>query len=491
MVKPVSNQKSIKKATIGMENSKLYSTLNTFDKYEQNRIRKFLESPYFNRNEALIKLFELICSHFNTNGQNKLLKNKLWASIYPNEPYDDVLFRKNCSDLLKLIENYLVQQSLEQDSVQRKILLMDALKHRKISTLYNSAVRSARKLADDSPFRSYRYYHQQYKIEKAYFELFEVEKDRTAKYNVEEMLNNLDWFYLTEKLRNSCIILTQQRLVSHEYDILLLESIVDIISSYGLLKVPSIAIYFTILQTLKEPDDTIHYFRLRELITKHIEKFPRAEAEFIYQSASNYCIIKINKGSSEFLEEYFNLSVILLENGMLFNINELSPWHFRNIVVAALRVGKYTWTENFIREYSKYLPESMRDNAVSFNSAQLYFSQKKWDKVIELLREVEYEDFTYNLNSKTMLLSTYYEIDEIEPLFSLLDSFRTYLNRHKNIPSARRTPYMNLIRFTKKLARVIPGDKSIVEKLRKELDEMPTGSVANSNWLSEKLIELE
>ncbi|RME04339.1 MAG: hypothetical protein D6816_09815, partial [Bacteroidetes bacterium] len=240
-----------------------------------------------------------------------------------------------------------------------------------------------------------------------------------------------------------------------------------------------------------EPDQTEHYYSLKKLISNEIEKFPRSEAEFIYQAAMNYCVLNINKGSSEFLEEYFNLSVILLENGMLFNNNELSPWHFRNIVVAALRVGKYTWTENFIKEYSKYLPESMRDNAVSFNTAQLYFSQKKWDKVIELLREVEYEDFTYNLNSKTMLLSTYYEIDEIEPLFSLLDSFRTYLNRHKNIPAARRTPYMNLIRFTKKLARIIPGEKAAVEKLRKELDEMPTGSVANSKWLNEKLAELE
>lgn len=491
MVKPVSNQKLIKKDLIGVENSKLYSTLKTFDKYEQNKLRKFLKSPYFNKNEALIKLFELLCAHFNSNGQKALTKNYLWEKIYPKQSFDDVLFRKNCSDLLKLIESYLVQQSLEEDPVQRTILLMDALKHRKISSLYNSAVRSARKLADDSPFRSYQFYHQQYKIEKAYFELFEVEKNRTAKYNLEEILNNLDWFYIAEKLRFASIGYTQQRFISHDYNILLLEDILKAVQQHNLLKIPTIAVYYTILQTQREPENTDHYYHLKRLISEDIDKFPKLEAEFIYQSALNYCIFRINKGSSEFLEEYFNLSVILLENGMLFNNNELSPWHFRNIVVAALRVGKYQWTENFIREYSRYLPESMRDNAVSFNTAQLYFSQKKWDKVIELLREVEYEDFTYNLNSKTMLLSTYYEIDEIELLFSLLDSFRTYLNRHKDIPAARRTPYLNLIRFTIKLARIIPGDKEAVLKLKKELEEMPTGAVANSNWLQEKLQELE
>ncbi len=487
----MSNQEPGTLSPSGVKSSKLYSTLQAFDKYEQNRIRKFIISPYFNKNQSLVKLFDLLTDHLNSNPASPLEKVSLWKKIYPGQPYDDVLFRKNFSDLLKLVEAYLIQQALEADEVQRYIYLMDSLRLKKITPLYRSAERSARRLAEASPYKSHQYYLHQYKIEKAYFELFEVEKDRTAKYNVEEMLNNLDWFYIAEKLRYACIIFTQQRLVSHQYHILLLDQIQKTVVENDLLKIPPIAIYFTILQTLIEPENTANYHKLKQLIKEHVDKFPKSEAEFIYQSASNYCIIKINQGSQEFLEEYFNLSVILLENGMLFNNNELSPWHFRNIVVAALRVGRYEWTENFIKEYSKYLPESMRENAVSFNLAQLYYSQKKWDKVIELLREVEYEDFTYNLNSKTMLLSTYYETDEIEPLFSLLESFRTYLNRHKNIPAARRIPYMNLIRFTKKLARIMPGDTTAIEKLRKELNETGDGKIANVNWLREKLEELE
>jgi hypothetical protein len=101
------------------------------------------------------------------------------------------------------------------------------------------------------------------------------------------------------------------------------------------------------------------------------------------------------------------------------------------------------------------------------------FLPKEFDKVIELLREVEYEDFTYNLNSKVMLLFTYYEMDEIEPLYSLFESFRVYLNRHKAIPEQRKNNYKNLIKYTKKLTKVMPGDKKAIEKLKKEVQEHP------------------
>lgn len=253
--------------------------------------------------------------------------------------------------------------------------------------------------------------------------------------------------------------------------------------------VPPVAVYFQIYLTYIDAEDTDHYFKLMKILEKFGDDFPRNEAEFIYQAALNYCVKKLNQGSRQFLEEYFNVFVILLEKKLLLTDGELSPWHFRNIVVIALRLGKSNWTEDFIKNYKKFLPESMRDNAVSFNTAKLYFSQKRFEKVIELLRTVEYEEFTYNLNSKTMLLSTYYEMDEIEPLYSLMDSFRTYLNRHKDFSAAKRKPYLNLIKYTKMLTRITPGDKKALEKLKLEVEE--TKDISSLNWLKEKIAELE
>ena len=179
----------------------------------------------------------------------------------------------------------------------------------------------------------------------------------------------------------------------------------------------------------------------------------------------------------------------MLKKEIIIANGEISPWYFRNIVVVALRLGEYAWTEDFIIKYQDFLEEDFRRNTVTYNLAQLYFYQKKYEKVIEQLQNVEYDDITYSLNSKTMLMATFYELDDIDPLFSLMESFRTYLNRQKSLPPSKARDYLNLIRFTKRLVRLIPKDHDAINKLKE--DVLKEKGAVNANWLLEKIAELE
>ena len=175
------------------------------------------------------------------------------------------------------------------------------------------------------------------------------------------------------------------------------------------------------------------------MLEEHSLKFSKQEALTIYYSAINYSIRKINSGNQKFLDELFDLYHDLIVKEIIFINDEISPLDFKNIVVLAFRLGKYSWAESFILKKKKKITEAFRENAVTFNLAQVYFYQREYDKVIEQLQNVEYEDVTYNLDSKSILIATYYEMDELEPLYSLFESFRVYLNRHKSIPEKRRT----------------------------------------------------
>ena len=473
-----------------MYNSKLYAILEHFDKYEQNRCRKYIQSPYFNRSEELVELFDRQVGAINRDNGINLEKEYLWKKIQPGKGYDDVRFRKYCSDLLKLVEGYLAQQAYERNPLDYATYLMESISKKKVPELFKTAIRAARRLSQKQPYRSATYYYHQYNIEKNLYNLTEFETKRSNRTNIEDIASNLDVFYLAEKLRILCAAITQQTFVSHNYQFLFIEEIIKYVEEIDYEQYPPIALYYQIYLTLTDTENEEHYFKLRALLDKYGLQFQADEAkDVLYMAAQNYCIRKINKGNHKFTEEIFSLYEDLIQKGILIADGELSPWYFKNIVVVALRLGKYEWTEAFINNYSEHLPEAFRVNAVTYNLAQVYFYQKKHDKVIQLLQEVEYDDVAYNLGSKAMLLATYYETEEIEPLYSLFESFRAYLNRHKDIPVNRRRNYGNLIKFTKKLTRTMPGDESAIKKLKEEIKS--TKNIASVNWLKEKIAELE
>jgi len=476
-----------------MYNNKLYNILENLDKYEQNRCRKYIKSPYFNRSPQLLQLYESLVKEINAAKKKGLEKEMLWELLQPHKPYDDVRFRKYCSDLQKLIEGYLQQEVYLDNPIEQSAHLMQAVRQKNLPELFNTATRNAKNAANKYPYRSAKYYLNQYKVESSFYDMAQSESNRSTRSNIEKISENLDVFYLAEKLRILCNAITRQKFTSSlDYKLLLTEEIILKVQELDtdLHKYPAIAIYYQIYLTLTQSENEQHYFKLKKLLNEYSLLFPQKEArEVLYMAAQNYCIRKLNQGSHKFTIEAFQLYEDMIAKEILFEDGEFSPWYFKNIIVIALRLGKYDWTENFINDFSDKLPGAYRENALTYNLAQVYFYQKKYDKVIEQLHNVEYEDVSYNLNSKAMLLATYYETDEIEPLYSLSDSFRAYLNRHKDIPLNRRKNFSNLIKYTKKLTRIMPGDTKSIDKLKHEIST--TKNIASLNWLKEKIAELE
>ena len=470
-----------------MQKSKVYSILQYFDKYQQNSLRKYIISPYFNKHEVLINLFELLITNINESPEQPIKKKEIWKSLVPNKEYDDVRFRKLNSDLLKLVESFLAQQVYEENPLHQATYLMESVSNLKMEKLYNTSLRTARRLSKQQFFKPANYYFYQYQIEKNHYEIKDSELNRESKTNYEAIVKNLDSFFLAEKLRWYTSILSRQNVMNYKYNLLFIDEIIEHIKKYNYDETPPIAIYYQIYLTQKESETEDHYFKLKDLIERYSLLFPIKEANDIYSHAINYCINNVNQGKDKFLYEFLDINEDLLRKEILID-GELSPWKFQNIVIIALRVGKFEWTENFIKKYIEKLPESYRENALTFNLARLYFYQKKHDNVISLLQTVEYEDIAYNLISKAMLLCTYYETDEIDSLYSFTDTFRVYLNRNKNITQKRKKSYLNLIKYVRKLARLIPGDKKAVQQLKLEIEQ--ASEVNSKKWLKEKIKEL-
>jgi len=470
-----------------MRQTRVYSILQQFPRIEQNRCRKYLQSPYFNQNETIVDLFELILEDFRKPAKEDWSKSAVWEALGLPQPVDDVRLRKYFSDLQKLVEGYLGQQVYDQRVVQQYENIMESISLKKLEGMDSTANRKARKSLEKTDHRSSRFYLDHYLIDKQFYNLTQFDTKRSVRSNIDQMAENLDHFFLIEKLRFHTTVLMQKRLVNYDYSLSMMEEIVDYARKHQDALPESIGLYLKVLNLYEQEENIELYYEYKKELTRVGHLFPYDELIEIYRIGTNYCVQKLNRGQSNFLQELFELYEKLIEMEVKFN-QDLNPWDFRNAIVVALRLGHYDWTETFIEENARWIPESYRDNAVTFNLATLYFYRQDYDQVIKLLRYVEYDDITYNLNSKTILLHTYYETDEIESLYSLFESFRVYLNRNKSISEAKKADYKNLIKFTKKLTRIQPGDEKSLKKLTDEIQE--TKRLASRKWLVDKVEEL-
>lgn len=217
---------------------------------------------------------------------------------------------------------------------------------------------------------------------------------------------------------------------------------------------------------------------------KHRYDFSLEEQREIHEAAVSFCINRLNRGDDSMNREIFELYQEAIRSNILIEDANLSPTTFRNIIAVALRLDEFEWVEKFISEFSPWIEVKYRDNAIYFNTARLYFYQRKYGEVVENLQKVTYEDIWYNLNTRSILILAYYELEEFDVLDSHLTSFKTFLNREKSLGS-RKTHYLHLIKYVKYLINNNYNDQKKLQDLRQQVVE--TQGVVNKQWLLEKI----
>lgn len=471
-----------------MRNTKIYFVVAKLEKKEQKKFLHFLQSPYYNSSKDLIVIYQMMINYLKGVRKTELSKEKIWKKIHPTKQYDDVRFRKHLSELFKLMEQFLALQAYEADIFQQQNNLIKSISEKKLDKIADQNTRKARDIYDKSPYIQSRFYFSKYQLESNIYKLKGYDIKRTVESNLPAVIQNLDYFYFTERLKLMNSLIERGLLTTSKDSQLYTQEIIQYIDSTNSTAIPSIAIYYKLYLMLVEPNNDQHYFELKDLLKEHYLKFSPSEAYEMFSRSINYAIRRSNKGDSQFQKELFLTYKELVNNKLLLtNKDGFRPAVFRNIIVTGLRLNEFTWVKDFIQDYQQYLPPESRENTVRYNLATLYFYQKKYTEVIDQLRNVEFEDLFYNLNSKSILLATYYETDEIEPLYSLFDSFTVFVKRQKKLSTARKALYLNLIKYTRRLTRLNPGDLKGLEKISDEV--IANRNIASYKWLKDKIEE--
>ena len=268
-----------------------------------------------------------------------------------------------------------------------------------------------------------------------------------------------------------------------------LASIIPSIPSNDLLNTSNLLKFYNDLyKTLKVEKPLLKDIsRLLDSFDKLMIKLPHDEFRTIYEGLMNYFIFQFNRGNDTFNFENFRIRKIAVEKGIYRD--SIDTPVYRNICFMACRVQEYDWALQFANDYKHKLPLSEQTSAYSFNIARIYYYDKKYEEVIMTLRDVEYKDMTYNLNSKLILMMAYYELEEYDPLIAAIRAFKVFLRRRRNISQARKENFNGYCDVLFNIVRAEENrDKKRLQKASEILDSIP--SIPSKDLLKRMIVEV-
>lgn len=469
-----------------MQKSKLVDLLKTLSKSDLTALRQLNKPKENSKPNRALKLLDLIAP--NLQRPTRLpTKEEAYKKIFPGTRFSEKKLSYVMTDLLHRTEQFIITQEVFSEELRNRLRLLRYYDSARLEKHYEEVMRETEKVLTGYPFDDASKYFNQFLLNEITNHHFDRLKERRHDDSLQKAIDNLDIYYLIIKLKHSCEIVNRQRFSSSTYDLRFINEILQYLEANPHEQVPAIACYYHIYRMLTEPENETWFAEVKKLLDKHSSQFPDNEAKDMYDYALNYCIIRINEGKQAFLREVFLLYQALLEKELLFIEKTLSPWSFKNIVVVALRLKEYKWAEGFIETYKNRISPEFRANAYAYNRAYVHFHRRQYEQALLMLQSVEFTDIYYSLDTRSLTLKIYFELNEVEALRSHISAFRQFLNRNKLVSESMRSVYLNQIRFIQRILRLKPRDAEARTKLRSDLEA--TAQIADKSWVEEKVRE--
>jgi len=483
-----------------MLKSSLIQLLRSFSKKEMSRFVKYVDSPYFNVHQDIIRLIaylESIYPHFN---EKNCDRNLIFKKTKPKATFNLSKLKHLFSFTISLAEEFLIIERIQERKNLSQLLLLRQLSNKKLDNRFQRQLKKFQKNREKIEERDTNFFYHEYVLSNLINDHLYIQTNRYEDDYLGKIDQNLDIFYLSEKLKNACQILSRNQTFQSTVKYPLINDLLQYIEhnrSY-FEDQPQVLLYFQLHQILSGTEEDSAFKELISDLEKRAHEFSVAEQHSFFGFCTSYCIKQINLGKSDYLNRLFSLYKLMLNLGLLLEGGHISEWRYKNLVTVGTRLKEYEWTENFIEDYKDQLQKKVRENAYTYNLASYYFAVNKMDEALQILNSVKYTDLVYVLGSRTLLLKIYYETKEEEAMTYQIDAFLSFLKRNRSVSEPGKKRYTNLLKYLKKLGRIRANIKLKREQgILDDLDDIllavqsQRSQVTNAPWVISKIEELQ
>jgi hypothetical protein len=175
--------------------------------------------------------------------------------------------------------------------------------------------------------------------------------------------------------------------------------------------------------------------------------------------------------------------------------NFMAHYIYIAIAMNAVALGKTEWAEKFLNKYKSYIHEDFRDSIYNCCMSNYHIEKREFDQALDKLSRVKPIDINFKLNINTTLLKIYFCKNESESFLSLVDSFRHFIKRNKEMRLMDRTSHNNFLLYLKlkKIFILKTGDQkynySDIMILKSSLEK--NSETSYKKWLLNEFPQIE
>lgn len=461
--------------------SNLNLLFNSLSDSELKDLDKIVVSPFFNYREEEIQLFKYLLAT-KKKGHSPTGEDA-FNNAFPNQPIDLAKLRHVMTYLTRIIHRYLAINEMEGNDTEKQLLLTRSLRRRNLTKLFLSQYNEAEhQLQNIAPIGLDTYYHQLQLHTEHY--TYSITNRQSQTTGPQQLADDLDLFYIVQKLKHTCNILSYKNIFRYEEDVTLSAEALALIERKNMLDNVLVKLLYFNYQCLNEPANETHFAQLKETLLNHAERIDVIDLKDIYTLAINYCIKWANSGKRIYSQHLFDIYKSGLEKKVFEENGMLSPFTYKNIVAIAVGQSAYDWVNHFIEQYKEHLDKQIQQGFYAYCKGRYYFATAQYHKILDVLQEVDIKEQFTELDTRVLLIKTYFELDEQGLLDYGIDNLKQQLKR-KNLQSYHAVRYKNFARMVSQLSHLRPYDKKGRSALKDKVQS--TTSIAEKEWILSKI----
>ena len=428
-----------------MKSPDLWKLIGSLSNKELARFRKFLHSPYFNKDDKHSQLFESVLEQVK---EDRCDREALDAILFPYKPYEYTRITNLISDLKKLLEQFFVEEHLRSDGFFEEFFLLQEMAERKLDKAFGQSQNRLEKILSKSRIKGEEELLQQYLIEDI---SYEQSGDRTY---LDKKIKGLHLFYIQSMLIAVCEDLSHRKLLIEASDKIPHKFFIQyILENEGLYRKDIILqLYISVLriQLFTNQAEKVEAFQTEWL--RYQETLPAKTRKKIFYLIHRQAQKHKKQGITDRLRYYTSFYKQVLKSTWIWEEEFLDLEAARDILFFLLEVDEREEVEYFLNTFrQKEIVYPL--SSEFFNACYLSTLSERQREALKILDTDAFTTFEFGEEAYSLALKLSFYLYEDEILQHSLHRITQYLKK-KTASSEEKEDWKLSKRFIGKLLKL-------------------------------------